>query len=607
MSTEGAAGVSIDETRPSTRAGLGLVWLMVRPHLLPTITAIIGAAVFAAGTVASAAVLGWVTDDIILAAFANDAVAGDAQPLPVTRAAPAFGAAVIMAVTIIRIGGVVVRRYFAGMTSELAERTVREGLATQYLSQPMSWLRSGSTGRFLAHVHADARVFVESLHPFPFAFGVVCLVVFTGVRLFVIDPSIVLIAIVLFPAMWLINNRYAAAAQVPLAAVQSDNAVVAGIAHESFEGALIVKTLGRRSAEVERFDHAANDLRVHRERAGFLRAFMDAGIHLLIPFGILAVVVLGAYRIRSGAMTPGNIVEVAAIFAALGMPMHVFGFLLESLVPTVVAWNRLRPVIEADPPSYAAARRPVATGALGVQVDRLTYAWPDAPDEPVLHDVSLQIEPGESIAIVGATGAGKSTLVAAIAGILDDAGHAVLLDGRRLSEVNPDDRARSIAYAFQEAFLFASSVRSNIDLSNEHDLDTIRAAAQVASIDSWITEQPEGYETVLGERGVTVSGGQRQRIALARTLLRPAGLVVLDDATSAIDTVVEREILDHLRGASSATLLLVANRLATIALADRVVYMADGRIIAVGTHERLLDHPDYRALVLAYEDGHVDA
>ncbi|MFT7473872.1 MAG: ATP-binding cassette subfamily B protein [Verrucomicrobiales bacterium] len=583
--------VAIDQTRPTVRAGARLVKALVRPHWVPFSVSVTGAAVFAGGTVGSASVLGWITDRIVIASFDDD-----------LGAASAFvGALAVMVVAIIRSVGVVARRYYAGMTAERVERGVREQLAEQYLAQPMSWLRQLSTGRLIAHVDSDAHVLTHSLHPLPFSLGVLFLAVFAGVRLFIIDPWVALIAGILFPLMVAINSVYGRFVEKPLADSQAQVAAAAGIAHESFEGALIVKTLGRREAEVERFDVAANRLRERRQQVGYIRSWMDIFRHSLPQLGILAVIVVGASRISSGAMTPGDIVEVAALFGALGIPMLVFGFLLESLIPAVVAWNRLRPVVEADIPVSAPSRgRP--EGALTVDIDDVRFAWPDAPDDLVLNHVSLHIDAGEMVAIVGPTGSGKSTLCAAMAGVLDDVDDRVRIGGRSLHDFNPADRAGAIAYVFQEAFLFAESIRSNIDLDDTTPDEAVVMAAKVAAVDDWIGSLAEGYETQISERGVTVSGGQRQRIALARALVRDAGLVILDDATSAVDTIVEQEILSHLRSSSDATMVIVANRLATIALADRVVHMVDGRIAGIGTHEELLNDDAYSDLVLAYAE-----
>lgn len=590
----GDSVVAIDETRATARAGFRLVYNLVRPHWIPFVVSVFGAGVFAAGTVASASILGWVTDRVIIDTFDDDVVA----------AGVGTAAIVIVVLAVIRAFGVVVRRYYAGMTSELVERTVREDLAEQYLSQPMSWLRTLSTGRLIAHVDSDTHTLVHSLHPLPFSFGVGFLAIFSGTRLFMIDPQIALIALILFPTMTLINSVYSKIVEKPLAKSQAQVATVAGIAHESFEGALIVKTLGRREAEVARFDHAADQLRSYRQSVGFIQAWMGIFRDSITQFAVFAVLLLGAYRIQAGAMSPGNIVEVAALFGALTIPMLVFGFLLESLIPSVVAWNRLRPVIDAQHP----VERDGVTmpeGALSVALDSLSFAWPSTdadPGELVLDDVSLTISPGEMVAVVGATGSGKSTLCAAIGGVLDDVDDQVYVGGARLSELSPKQRAKTIAYVFQEAFLFAESIRANIDLDGDRSDEAVAMAAKVATIDEWIGSLTNGYETVVGERGVTVSGGQRQRIALARALVRDAGLIILDDATSAVDTMVEQQLLSHLRGSSDATMVIVANRLATIELADRVVHLVDGRIANVGSHEALLESPDYRNLVMAYAE-----
>ena len=236
-------------------------------------------------------------------------------------------------------------------------------------------------------------------------------------------------------------------------------------------------------------------------------------------------------------------------------------------------------------------------------MDGLTYAFPDAPDDIVLHDVDLHLRPGEMVALVGPTGSGKSTLCAAVGGVLDDAADAVTVGGRPMSDLHPEERAEAIAVVFQEAFLFNTSIRNNIDLDGTRTDEELQSAMEVATIADWVAGLPDGLDTVVGERGVTVSGGQRQRIALARALVRQGGLVILDDATSAVDPVIEQRILDHLRTDRDATMLVVANRLATVGRADRVVHLVDGRVAGIGTHEELLADPEYRALAMAYAEA----
>ncbi len=577
--------------------GLRLLAKLVRPHPFSLIVSLLGSAVFALATVISAAVLGWVTDDVIIATFNGDAPDGTSIALKASAA--------VSAAAVLRIGGVIARRYFAGMTSELAQLDVRSTLADRYVDAPLPWLRRYPTGRLLAHVENDSRVLVEALHPMPFAFGVLCLAVFSGARLLMVDVWFALVALVVFPLMWGINSVYARMVSGPIARVQDQLAQVTGVAHESFEGAIIVKTLGRHDAEVARLDAEVEELQHRRQRAGFIKVAVDAVLGLVPPLGILTVVVLGGYRVRSGDLAAGAVIEVAALFTALAIPMLVFGFLLESMIPSVVAWNRLEPVVEADEADLGVVHQGSASlpaGPLGLELAAVSFAYPDAPTQQVLCDVSFSVHAGEMVAIVGSTGSGKSTLVHALTGAIEVQG-LIEVAGVRVSDLSLAARSAAIAHVFQEAFLFADTIRANIDLEGLHDESAVVAATQAASIHDFIVELPLGYDTVLGERGVTVSGGQRQRIALARALIRSSGLVVLDDATSALDPVVERGILEHLRSSVDATLIVIANRLATISLADRVVHLVDGRVAAVGTHEELLQDPGYRKLVMAYAEA----
>ena len=233
----------------------------------------------------------------------------------------------------------------------------------------------------------------------------------------------------------------------------------------------------------------------------------------------------------------------------------------------------------------------------------------------VLDGVTLSVAPGETVALVGATGAGKSTLLEAVAGLVEPDGGSIRLGGVPHSEIDPDDRQRAVALVFQETFLFAGSVAENVAGPAGPDgaatpgapgavapgPEAVAAALEVAHADGFVADLAGGPAAAVGERGVTLSGGQRQRIALARALARSPRLLMLDDATSAVDPLVEGEIIADLRAGFDSTLLIVAHRSATIAAADRVIYLEGGRVVASGTHAELLSRPDYRALVTAYE------
>ncbi len=573
--------------------------MLISPHIWVFLTSVAGAAVFAGGTLLSATALGWVADDIVVATF--DGAGGDGRPVSVWT-----GAIALAAIAFLRSAGVVTRRYYAGMTSERAERWLRTELAEQYLGQPRSWIRAIPSGRLIAHVDADSTVLTHALHPLPFSFGVIFLSVMSMVRLFAIDPLVAVIALLVFPLMVLTSTIYSRTVSEPLSQQQAAVASVAGIAHESFEGAMIVKTLGRQSNEVERFDDASGVLEDVRVRVGFIRSWLDFVLSILPLVATMVVVIVGGYRVRAGAMSAGDVVEVAALYAALAIPMLVFGFLLESLIPSVVAWNRLRPIVESPIPSARFDSVALRSGPLDVAVAGLSYAFPDEPEEVVVHDVSLTVDAGEMVALVGQTGSGKSTLCAAIGGVLDEVSDAVNVGGVPMAQLSPELRAERIAYVFQEPFLFSGSIRSNVDIGGLRTVEEVLTACTAAALDDWIATLPDGLDTVVGERGVTVSGGQRQRIALARALMSAADLVILDDATSAVDTIVEERILDRLRSGQGATMVIVAHRLSTIERADRVIYMVDGQIRAQGLHSDLLEEPSYHELVMAYAEAAKD-
>ncbi|MEM9132834.1 MAG: ABC transporter ATP-binding protein [Actinomycetota bacterium] len=575
------------------RRGMRTVRAVVARSPLTFFISVVGAAVFAGASVVSTIVLGRITDDVVLPAFET----GD-----VGRPLIGWAVVAVVAVTVIRAVGVVTRRYYAGMTSERAQMHLRGDVLDQYLALPLAWHRRHPAGQLLAHADNDIDISTEVIAPLPFSLGAGFLAVFSAIALVAVDPLIAVVAFAIFPALTILNRFYSGAVEKPAAEVQAGVGRVSAIAHESFDGALVVKALGRAEAENERFEVAVEHLADRRRRVGYVRAVFEAVMDSLPNLGIVVVVAVGAWRIEAGAMSQGDLVQVASLFTLLALPMRVLGFFMEMLPPSAVAYDRVKGVLSTDRPVEPPAFVDLPEGPIGLEASGLSFAYEGA--EPVLRDVSLAVAPGEVVALVGSTGSGKTTLCTVLAGLLPPSSGEVRLGGRPIDELDPTGRTEARAYVFQEAFLFADTLSANVMLSAADD-EALAEALSVAQVDRFLDELPDGVQTVLGERGVTLSGGQRQRVALARALLQRPRLLILDDATSAVDAVVEREILDGLRGTLAATTLIVAQRLSTIQLADRVLYLDGGRIAAAGTHAQLLADPGYEALVRAYEEAAV--
>jgi ATP-binding cassette, subfamily B, bacterial len=375
------------------------------------------------------------------------------------------------------------------------------------------------------------------------------------------------------------------------------------VAHESFEGALLVKTLGLESREVERLAGAAGELRTARLAVGRLRATFEPVLDALPNLGTIALLGLGAWRVSEGVITTGQLVQAMALFTILTFPMRVVGFLLEEMPRAVVAADRITGVLATPtrPAPADGAGTALAGGPLAVDVRGLSFAY-STDSDPVLAGVDFALAPEEVVALVGATGSGKSTLCHLLAHLYRPTAGSVRLGGVDLAAAEPASLRSAVALVFQEAFLFAATVRENLALGWDASDDELRWALDAAHARRFVDRLPLGLDQQLGERGVTLSGGQRQRLALARALLRLPGLLMLDDATSAVDPTVERRILDGLPGALRATTLVVAHRVSTIALADRVLFLEGGRIAASGTHRDLLASvPAYASLARAYE------
>jgi ATP-binding cassette, subfamily B, bacterial len=572
--------------------GIRLVVSYVRIHPKPFAISVAGSTLFAGGSIAVTAALGRVTDEVLRPAFSTGVSTGTIW----------LGAAAIVGLAMIRALGIGVRRYFSGVLGSAVAATLRRRVSDRYRDLSLAYHRATPTGELLAHMEADVEASVDVLYPVPFALGVVLLVVFAMISMILIDPLLALVGFLLFPTLGLLNRTFAARMQGPAQRAQDRIGHVSSVAHESVDGALVVKTLGRERAETARLEAKAEQLREARVEGGTIRAGFEPALEALPALAITALMAVGSWRISVGAMTIGDLVQVVTLFGLLAWPMRFVGWILSELPRAIVGHERIVRVLE-EPTTVRVSERPepVPDGALDLRVEGLGHALDGVR---VLGDVSFHVRQNESIALVGPTGVGKSTLAQLLVRLDDPTEGRILLGGVDLRHAEARSLRAAATLVFQESFLFATTVAENIALDEEVSREEIEHAATIAQADRFVRSLPGGYGTVLGERGATLSGGERQRVALARAVVRRPRMLILDDATSAVDPTIEARILAGIREEHDSTLIVVAYRLSTIRLADRVLYLEGGRLAASGSHDELMSsQPGYAAMVHAYERG----
>ncbi|MBU6330362.1 MAG: ABC transporter ATP-binding protein/permease [Acidobacteria bacterium] len=577
------------------RRGARLLLRYVAQNKLVFAVSCVGAAIYAAAAVGATIILGRITNSVIVPTFETGR--------PAAHAVWMSGLALLL-VGLLRASTIILRRYFAAILTFRTQRRWRRDLADTYLGVPLTFHRTTPTGRLLAHADADIVAASEVLNPLPFSIGVFALVVFAVISLALVDWQLMLVGLVLFPGLAVINRLYTSRAEAPLETVQMRLGEVSRITHESIDGALVVKTLGRQTQEVERLGAAADDLRSSRIRLGRIRSVFEPMIDALPNLGIIVLLLIGSWQVSIGRLNTGQVVQAAALFGLLAFPMRVFGFFLQEFPRASVVSARLDRVMAAEREPVARSGSTVtdfAPGPLPVSFRDVSFRYGDDP--PVLDHLDLDLAPGEIVALVGMVGSGKSTLCELLPRLVDPDAGSVRIGDIDLRDLDPQVARSVVALVFQETFLFADSVRENVTLGEPVEQAELDRVARIAHAAGFVARLPEGWDTVIGERGVTLSGGQRQRLALARALLRSPRVLVLDDATSAVDPVIESAILRDLRESLQTTTLVVAHRVSTIELADRVVHLRGGRIVASGDHSELLaTDPEYARLVHAYVD-----
>ncbi len=565
--------------------------VLVGMHPVAFVLAAGGAAAFVSAIVAAAVVIGNVTDTIIVPVL-DEGVDPAEILLP--------GVLAVVGVATWKAIGIVLRRAAAGWLQFRTQADVREQLIDRMLRLELAWHNKRGVGDLLAVTDTDAHQATFILAPLPYATGASLLLIGSIVTVAFIDPIMAAFATLALVVVTSVDLHGAFRMFDAFEEVQRRRGTVAQVAHESFDGALTVKALGRAAYETDRMrrtsDHLRDQVVTVERRLNIYRVAVEG----LLSAMTLLVVILGAVRISAGAMTPGDMITIAYLFSLLFIPIRIVGFVIWDMAHSTAAWERVEAVLAADHlVDYGMLSH--RTDESGAEVASQAVDFSHG-DELILRNVHLTIPEGRTVAVVGETGSGKSTLVTLMARLWDPTGGSIHLDGRDLRDFARSALAGEVAFVPQEAFLFSDTARANIGFGSNATEAEVVAAARLAAAHDFIMELPHGYDTLVGERGATLSGGQRQRIALARALVRRPRLLILDDATSAVDPSVETRILTTLKEADlPSTIIIVAYRRSSIGLADEVLFIEDGTVVAHGSHDELMQLPAYSALLLAYE------
>ncbi|WP_018503173.1 ABC transporter ATP-binding protein [Parafrankia discariae] len=631
----GAARLAAAGSPTVIRRGLGVLVIAVREEPKVFLVALAGSSLYALATVASSLALGEITERVLVPSIDDGAA---------DWSAVVAAALIMVGIGFGRAVGMFFRRLVSGMMQYRLQATYRRRVTRQYLRLPLAWHQRHSTGSLLSNANADVEATWAPIAPLPFAAGVLVMLAAALALLIATDPLLALVGCVVFPAFGVVNVVYGRWVSPLYGRAQRLRAEVSGVAHESFDGALVVKTLGREADETARFAVKAGELRDAMVRAGQVRGMFDPVMEALPNLGVLAVIVVGAVRIDSGSLTVGELVRVAYLFTVLAFPIRAIGWVFGELPRSVVGHERVDAVLTARGGlGYGSAvltgSGPAALCVAGVGygygypvqsagdhddvTDTATNAFTNtATDDtstdipaarspaaeavwPALREVTFDVAPGRVVALTGRTGAGKSSLVNLLARLVDPQTGAVRIDGVDLRDLALGEVTRTIALVPQQTFLFDDTVRVNVALGLDVDDEVVWEALRRAQAERFVRALPAGLDTRVGERGTTLSGGQRQRIGLARALVRDPRLLILDDATSSVDPRIEASILAGLRErAGASTVVIVAHRRSTVELADEVVHIEDGRVTAQGTHRELLaSSPGYAELLTAYDEN----
>ena len=503
----------------------------------------------------------------------------------------------------VNFGGIYLRRYRGGRLSLDVQHDLRTELFAALSRLDGARQDEIRTGQLVGRSISDLNMVQGILSMVPVTLGNLVLFVLTLGIMVVLSPVLTLVTVAVAPALWIIALASRRTLFPASWDAQQQSGEVAGVVDEAIGGVRVVKGFGQEEQEQERLEAASEKLFASRLRMIRITARYNPALTAVPSLGIVGVLALGGWLAIHGSITLGTFLAFSAYLAQMTGPVRMFTYMVTLGQEARASVIRVFDIIDSRP---AITDKPDAIelppDAAGLSFDDVRFGY--RPSEPVLRGLSLRVEPGETVAVVGASGSGKSTLALLLPRFYDPQAGSVRVGGHDVAGVTRDSLRAAIGLVMEDSFLFSDTIRANIAYGRPDATDEqVIAVARAAQAHEFITRLPRGYETVVGEQGLTLSGGQRQRVALARALITDPRVLLLDDATSAIDPRLEAEIHAALREVMRGrTTLIIAHRRSTLNLADRIVVLDSGRVADTGTHAELEERcPLYRQLIVNAE------